>query len=486
MMLKLNKPLSLNKQGKRKNNEDAFSIPENAKEPQVFIVCDGVGGASKGEVASHLACTSIINFYKQNKTENKDKTFWQNALKFSEKQFTQEINKNPKCKGMGTTLVLAHPVENKMQVVWCGDSRLYQFRNGKIIYKTKDHSFVQKLVDEGQITEEEALVHPRKNIILRAINGEHNPSEIDFIELNDVQTDDIFFLCSDGIIEFLTDAQLEQIITLAGNDYVFAIDQIDAYCQTHSNDNYTCVLFSVAGLKEEITPKAPEKKEEKTFASSKMGLFLMGGLALFLLAFASYFLTKEDKSSNEFAKTQSPKTKVISNEIEKKDSLKNNALSVDSLKATETEITNFSISEGKKKIKIYQKNDSTYTSIKDSLKSIMLGEYFKIDSLRKAKNDTSGRFFEVQDLVRGRFLYSVAEFGSAFDALKNWTKHEWRDSLLTKNDWLILHELYSQQAVKDSSFIEQILICEKQIFNSIEQSSKTLKEPIDSARLITP
>ena len=115
----------------------------------------------------------------------------------------------------------------------------------------------------------------------------------------------------------------------------------------------------------------------------------------------------------------------------------------------------------------------------DSLLRQNLGQ---IDSLRKASNDTTGRFFEVQDLVRGRYLYRISAFSSAFDALKNWTNHEWKDSLLTKNDWLILHELYSQKMVKDSSYVKNLEICEDNLLKYFPKDIDTATETITTKK----
>lgn len=509
MMLKLHKPYSLYKQGKRKNNEDAFFVPNTDFSEELFIVCDGVGGASKGEVASNLACKSISEYTVNNKSQKKNKAFWDAALKYTEQQFTQKINSNDACKGMGTTLVLSYFKAGKAQIVWCGDSRLYQFRNGKIIYRTKDHSFVQKLVDDGQITEEEAQTHPRKNIILRAINGSENPTEVDFEIIDNIQVNDLFLLCSDGIIEGLSDDKLEQIVAFGDNDYDFIIEQLDTFCQTHSNDNYTCVIIPVQGIEKKIEPIAPPPEKEKSFFSKKSGLFLMGFTSLLLLAFAGYFLNRnEDEISEKTNKTTVIKSETLAENKSKLviDSLNNKGkeseIITDSLgfqnskfdsliKIEKSKLINYKPNNSKKKFtKAELENraagiglteaEQKYKTIKDSLKAIMLVEYFKIDSLRKAENDTTGRFFEVQDLVRGRFLYEVSEFTAAFDALKNWVNHEWKDSLLTQKDWLILHELYSKNVSKDNSDIEALNICEENL-----RKYFPIETEIDSKKLTT-
>ncbi len=436
-MLKLHKPLSLYKQGKRKNNEDAFFEPDENFKEDLFIVCDGVGGSEKGEVASKLACDSFSEFVLHRKNKKIDQNFWNEALKFTERKFSELIKIHPKCHGMGTTLVATYFQAGKAQVFWCGDSRLYQFRNGKVFYKTKDHSFVAKLVEEGQITEEEARTHPRKNIILRAINGEHSPTELDFEIIEDIQEGDLFLLCSDGIIEGLSDEKLEQIIDLAGNDYGFIIEQLDTFCQQHSNDNYTCLLIPVAKVEKSIEPIVPEKKQVEQ-PTQKSNLWLLGALAAFLFAISIYFFIDNNKKE-ALAKVEKEKEIRLAEQNSIKDSLS-----------------------------LIQENELLK---KDSLKNLMNLNLAEVDSLISAENDSTGKYNVVKDLYRGRYYFETGDSTLAYASYKDWLEHEWKDSLLTEKDWLNLRSLLVLNLKSDSTLKEKIAICNKFIIEKSKQKN---------------
>ena len=258
-------PQFLNEVGKRENNEDNIypAIGEASIEDRLFLVCDGVGGSSKGEIASKIVCESIGAFIKGNLEKKVDADFLTEALRSAEKNLSLHTQKNPACKGMKTTLTLLWFRPEGAWVAWCGDSRVYQFRNGRILYKTEDHSLVNKLLKEGQITAKEAENHPHGNVILRAIAGANEPAELDVVLLEDVQSYDQFMLCSDGITEKLNDTNLEELSSL--DDVEMMQEQIGQFCETFSRDNYSMYLIGIENAEQiEETTKAtaivPEAK----------------------------------------------------------------------------------------------------------------------------------------------------------------------------------------------------------------------------------
>jgi len=194
----------LNEQGGRDNNEDAVFPNIPSLEGQLFLVCDGVGGQDKGEVASKLICNYFPEYFSENKKNIYETRYLESGLQFVEKRLKEYIQLHPDCSGMASTLTLLYlsKKENKGLIGWVGDSRVYHIRNGEILFQTKDHSEVQSLIDMDEITEQEAENHPRKNVITRAISG-INSTRIDQKIIENIEPNDFFLLCTDGILENL-------------------------------------------------------------------------------------------------------------------------------------------------------------------------------------------------------------------------------------------------------------------------------------------
>lgn len=192
---------------KRKHNEDAFALAEDVK---LFIVCDGMGGAEAGEVASATTTSFLIKYIQDKKrlldeyqespnSENKNKVI--NILKTAVASASQHVwnmaQKDSSKRGMGTTLVLTLFCGPDVFVAHVGDSRVYLWRQGEVHQLTEDHSLLNELVKAGQLTKEEAAVDPRSNVITRAI-GPNDYVEADILTM-EIMKNDTFLLCSDGL-----------------------------------------------------------------------------------------------------------------------------------------------------------------------------------------------------------------------------------------------------------------------------------------------
>jgi PPM family protein phosphatase len=250
MKIEINNPKAINNIGGRSNNEDSiFPFLGNATaNDKLFLVCDGVGGNEKGEVASRLTCDKIAEYFKQNPIEVSNETYIAKALKYAEEAFDQYIAKNPESKGMGTTLTLLHLNSNGASIAHVGDSRVYQFRNGQIMFQTSDHSLVNDLLKAGVINEEQAKDHPRKNVISRAIQGSTVKSTKADVELiTGIQPGDYFFLCTDGILENITDFEIGQILaqSISNND---KMGEISKRCEEDPNDNFSAYLIQIEDI----------------------------------------------------------------------------------------------------------------------------------------------------------------------------------------------------------------------------------------------
>lgn len=229
----------IHEKGKRANNED-YVLSDTVN--NLFLVCDGVGGSSSGEEASKIAAHSFRDYLSKKIDINADDL--NDALLNTEDCFDDYIRNNPASKGMATTMVFLHLYHNGAALAaHCGDSRIYQIRDGKIIFKTKDHSFVQELVDSGYITAEEALKHPKRNRITRAITGRNEPSLLD-VSMLETAMGDYFLLCTDGILEGINDSFIEEEFT---NDIELSQLQqkITTKCFELSNDNFSAILIKI-------------------------------------------------------------------------------------------------------------------------------------------------------------------------------------------------------------------------------------------------
>ena len=201
----------------RDHNEDSVTILSNDNGEYILAVADGMGGHKAGEVASSIATTHLeARFVSLDTLGTKEE-----AIEWL-REVTKEINdkifaytfQNPDSKGMGTTLVVAIRTRDYVLFGNIGDSSGFVYKNGKLVKVTKDHTLVNLLVSTGELTEEEAKYHPRKNVLMRAL-GANNPIEIDIFDV-DISVRGIL-LCSDGLINMLTFEQIEKVLNSKDN-----------------------------------------------------------------------------------------------------------------------------------------------------------------------------------------------------------------------------------------------------------------------------
>lgn len=191
----------------RKQNEDSMGYYETSN-GYVFVVCDGMGGAAGGSTASRMAVNSIKTFFQHQYYPNPIEAITQ-AIQYANQQIYQAAQKAPGMQGMGTTCVLMLVRNDQVYHGHVGDSRLYRLNQGKISRVTKDHSFVQALVDQGVISDEDAETHPRRNELLRAL-GTQPITEVD-VSFSPImpEKNDIFLLCTDGLNGLVHDKSIE-------------------------------------------------------------------------------------------------------------------------------------------------------------------------------------------------------------------------------------------------------------------------------------
>ena len=210
MKIDLYPPLFIYEVGQRKNQEDEISQWDN----RLFVLCDGMGGHECGEIASQTVCQSLSKWFQDNIT---DDTFTDNQLYDALNNAYAELDKRDESgpRKMGTTLTIIYIHDKGVTAAHIGDSRIYHIRpNVGILYQSRDHSLVYDLFQAGEITYEEMSTHPQKNIIARAMSpGSENRSCPDIIHITDIQPGDYFYMCSDGMLEQMSNDKLFTIFS---------------------------------------------------------------------------------------------------------------------------------------------------------------------------------------------------------------------------------------------------------------------------------
>ncbi len=205
----------------RSHNEDSVTILKNASDEYLLIVADGMGGHRKGEVASSMALSQLGKRFTEISTigTKLDAVNWLNDnVNEINKSIIDYATENVDSTGMGTTLVVALLTKEYLIFGNIGDSSGYALKNGKLHKVTKDHTLVNLLVEAGDLTEEEAKFHPKKNVLMKAL-GAAEKCEMDIFDV-DLDSEGIL-LCSDGLTNMLTDEQIEKVL----NDDTLEIEE---------------------------------------------------------------------------------------------------------------------------------------------------------------------------------------------------------------------------------------------------------------------
>lgn len=229
----------------RDSNQDAYAVGEFSDEVVWSVVCDGMGGAAGGNIASALAVKVIsdkINAsYREKMRDASIKNMLDSALTAANIEVYDFAEAQPDLKGMGTTVVCAIVRDNQAYIAHAGDSRAYVISDGNIRQVTTDHSMVQDLLSRGKITAEEAEHHPNKNIITRAVGVDKN-IEIDFEQI-DLDDNDMLLLCTDGLSNYVSDGEILELMS-DGKHYAFADRLVQKANSNGGGDNITVVIIS--------------------------------------------------------------------------------------------------------------------------------------------------------------------------------------------------------------------------------------------------
>ena len=232
----------------RTNNEDAFIIcPDLSQQDwsqnevptyiplnkygSLLVVADGMGGANAGEVASTIAIKSIRETFSKTNIEKalKDDNIndlLNSCVKNADEAINKQISEDPDTCGMGTTIVICWVIDNTAHIAWCGDSRCYVYNAYKGLKQlSKDHSLVQKLIDNGEITEKEAFTHPENNVITRGLGDVNSQPHPDIVKYS-INPNDILLLCSDGLCGYSTNKEIEHVLDANSIDVMKCRDEL--------------------------------------------------------------------------------------------------------------------------------------------------------------------------------------------------------------------------------------------------------------------
>lgn len=233
---------------KRPSNEDAFGF---SVERGVFLVCDGMGGAAAGEIASSLAVDEMLRLLdRQARSKDGSKAaamplLAEEAIHAANEAIFSRSQRVDKLNGMGTTLVGLLVDERRVWVLNVGDSRCYRLRNRRLEQITLDHSLVEEQVRLGRMTRSEALRSPLRNVITRAL-GTQSQVTPDIFELAP-EPGDLFLLCTDGLTRELTDASIESLLGADLPLEAACARLVEAAKKAGGHDNITCILVRASG-----------------------------------------------------------------------------------------------------------------------------------------------------------------------------------------------------------------------------------------------
>ncbi len=197
----------------RENNEDAWKV---IPEQNIFVLADGMGGHSAGEIAAQETVDKYAQLVMENQktlTSINAKDFLKDTIKEINHSVFRLAKADRELRGMGTTICCGLFVDDQLFYAHVGDSRIYRFRNHKIKQLTDDHSLVQELIELGELNKRQALEFNQRNIITKAVGTE--PHVVPSISSCDIKSGDIILMCSDGLSDLLSNKEIEKILNLS-------------------------------------------------------------------------------------------------------------------------------------------------------------------------------------------------------------------------------------------------------------------------------
>lgn len=357
----------------RKAQEDSHDMALKTPNGDVFVVCDGMGGHVGGAKASSIAVESIINNLKEKKYDNPIDAL-NDSLQFANMQILGFANDHPEYKGMGTTACVLLLQSDGAYYAHVGDSRIYLYlgKEKKLHRITKDHSYVQSLVDKGLMSEDQAEKDPNKNRILKALGVTPN-LEPSFSKANP-KNGDIFLICSDGLSGMIPDSTIEKVLgqnsTLeARGELLINLAMQGETVQPGGQDNCTLELIEIDNSPwskseyESFNPSKSGKKSGGKKATSKIVKITIAVLVAFVFLVASIIIWKpitRQKLKTYYSEQKSLQENIKNNKEE---------LSKDTLLLNQTEQSANGLQQGKQNLEqLLQKDSMRLVIVQDSIK----------------------------------------------------------------------------------------------------------------------
>jgi serine/threonine protein phosphatase PrpC len=251
---------------KRRRNEDSF-----VREPPLFAVADGMGGAQAGEVASRLAAAAFREFHEADDLDPEERVAA--IIQEANRSIYERARSDAQASGMGTTITAALVTGSSVAIGHVGDSRAYRLRQGRLEQLTEDHSLVADLVRSGRLAPEEADTHPQRSVITRAL-GTDLEVDVDTFTV-EAEAGDIFLLCSDGLTTMVDDEEIAQTVAKADSLGHATKALVKAANRAGGEDNVTVVLFQLEGEAasiEDTAVAAPNGRGEADLEDTLSGL----------------------------------------------------------------------------------------------------------------------------------------------------------------------------------------------------------------------
>ena len=273
----------------RGHNEDSFLV-----RAPLFAVCDGMGGHAAGEVASRIAVETIA----ERAPEHADEILLGAAVEAANEAVLEGSLSGKGKPGMGCTATCVYVENNLMSVAHVGDSRVYLLHGGILVRITHDHSYVEELVDAGEITADEARVHPSRSIITRAL-GSDPDMYADHFTL-DVSTGDRIIICSDGLSSMVPDKQIEELAVSSVTPQAAADTLVSAALTAGGHDNVTVLVVDVVedGLGE--IHRAERRKSIIAWAGILLLALVIAGSVVTILAKNSWYVANNNGTVGVF------------------------------------------------------------------------------------------------------------------------------------------------------------------------------------------
>ncbi len=229
----------------RNSNQDAFQIGMTDDGISWAVVCDGMGGANSGDIASRLAADHFSAALKAglrpNMSEHSIMNLLRSAVTTANIRVFDKSKESPEFNGMGTTIVASLVIGKTAYFIHAGDSRAYILSGDEFFQITRDHSIVQSMIEDGKLTIEEARFHPRKNVITRALGVDESVEpEFNVYDLND---GDIILLCTDGLTNFVDSEDIVKVLKSSADGNQKAELLVEKANENGGGDNITAVVL---------------------------------------------------------------------------------------------------------------------------------------------------------------------------------------------------------------------------------------------------